>query len=116
MRSVGTNRSGADHLDRQMREVTSGICNVKVVTYITTWCPDCTRSRRVLQRMGLVFAEIDIERVAGSEQAMRSVNGGSSKVPTILIDGPSGRTVLVEPGDRELMDAIRTCSERRPEP
>ena len=85
-------------------------CDVKVVAYITSWCPDCTRSRRVLQRLGYIFAEIDTERVPGSEDAMRAINGGSGKVPTILIDGPGGRSVLVEPGDRELADALRRCS------
>jgi mycoredoxin len=82
---------------------------VKVVAYITTWCPDCSRSRRVLQRLGFPFAEIDIEKIPGSEEAMRAVNGGSGKVPTILIDGPGGRAVMVEPGDRDLSDALRRC-------
>ncbi len=85
-------------------------CDVKVVAYITSWCPDCTRSRRILQRMGYVFAEIDTERIPGSEEAMKAINGGSGKVPTILIDGPGGRSVLVEPSDRELADALRRCS------
>ena len=85
-------------------------CDVKVVAYITAWCPDCTRSRRVFQRLGYGFAEIDTERIPGSEDAMRAINGGSGKVPTILIDGPGGRAVLVEPGDRELTEALRRCS------
>lgn len=85
-------------------------CGVKVVAYITDWCPDCSRSRRVLQRFGIPFAEIDIERIPGSEDAMRAVNGGTGKIPTILIDGPGGRSILVEPGDRELADALRKCS------
>ena len=80
---------------------------VMVVAYITTWCPDCIRSRRVLQKSGVGFVEIDIEKVDGAEDAMRALNGGSGKVPTILIDGPNGRTILIEPGDRELADALR---------
>ena len=92
-----------------MPEQNQNPCEIQVVAYITTWCPDCSRSRRVLQRLGLPFAEIDIEKILGSEEAMRAVNGGSSKVPTILIDGPAGRSVLVEPGDRELTEAIRNC-------
>jgi glutaredoxin len=85
-------------------------CGVKVVAYVTRWCPDCGRSRRVLQRMGLPYVEIDIESTPGSEAAMRAMNGGSGKIPTILVDGPGGRSVLVEPGDRELADAVRHCS------
>ena len=55
------------------------------------------------------FVEIDIEKVAGAEEEMRSANGGSGKVPTILVEGDGVHLVLVEPGDRELADAIRTC-------
>jgi mycoredoxin len=70
---------------------------------VTNWCPDCTRSRRVLQQMGVKFQEIDIESVKGAEQEMRSRNGGSGKVPTILIDD----IVLIEPTDNELRDALK---------
>jgi len=84
-------------------------CEVKIVAYITTWCPDCHRSRRILQRLGVIFAEIDTEKIPGAEEAMKAVNGGSGKVPTILIDGPGGKSVLVEPSDRQLADEIRRC-------
>ena len=80
-----------------------------VVVYITSWCPDCIRSRRVLQRAGVEFVEIDIEKVPGSEDAMRALNGGSGKVPTILIEGQFGRRILIEPSDRELAEALRGC-------
>jgi len=82
---------------------------VKVVAYITSWCPDCIRSRRVLQRMGIAFAEIDIERVVGSEEAMKALNGGSGKVPTILIDTALGRKILIEPSDAELIAALKAA-------
>ena len=74
-----------------------------VVTYTTTWCPDCSRSKRVLKAMGVSFKEIDIEEVAGAEEEMRRLNGGSGKVPTVLIGED---TVLVEPSDVELRAAL----------
>ena len=77
-----------------------------VIAYMTSWCPDCTRSRRVLQRSEAAFVEIDIDKIAGAEDAMRAQNGGSGKVPTILIDSPEGRIVLIEPGDEELQQAL----------
>jgi glutaredoxin len=64
------------------------------------------RSRRVLQRSGFDFEEIDIESVAGAEAAMRSLNGGSGKVPTILIESEQGRHTLVEPSDKDLTDVL----------
>jgi len=80
---------------------------VMVTTYVTSWCPDCARSRRVLQRAGIPFEEIDIESVQGAEETMRALNGGSGKVPTILIESPEDRVILIEPDDRELADALR---------
>lgn len=74
-----------------------------VIAYVTNWCPDCTRSQRLLQQMGVKFHEIDIESVRGAEAEMRSKNGGSGKVPTILIDD----IVLIEPTDNELRDALK---------
>src|SRR5437588_3617281 len=82
---------------------------LKVIAYITGWCPDCSRSRRVLQRMGIPFVEIDIEKIPGAEDGMRALNGGSGKIPTILIQNSHGSIVLVEPSDRELADALRGC-------
>ena len=78
-----------------------------VLAYMTNWCPDCSRSRRVLQRSGIVFEEIDIDNAEGAEAAMRTANGGSGKVPTVVLERGGERVVLIEPGDRELADALR---------
>jgi glutaredoxin len=59
-----------------------------------------------LQRAGVEFVEIDIEKISNAEDAMRAQNGGSGKVPTIFIDGPEGRVTLIEPSDRELNEAL----------
>ena len=50
-----------------------------------------------------------VEEIAGAEAEMRALNGGSGKVPTILIESPAGRTVLIEPGDRQLLDALQVA-------
>ena len=71
--------------------------------YSTTWCGDCRRSKRLLERHGVPYEEVNIE---GSPEAVREVmrlNNGYRSVPTILIEnGP----VLVEPSDRELAQAL----------
>lgn len=87
---------------------------VTIVAYITHWCPDCVRSRRVLQRFGLPFVEIDIEKTPSAEDAMRAINGGSGKVPTILIESAAGRRVLIEPNDHELTVALRSTAQNDP--
>lgn len=80
-----------------------------ITAYMTSWCPDCARSRRVLLRAGMAFREIDIEDVPGAEAEMRALNSGSGKVPTILIESPAGRAILIEPGDRQLLDALQAA-------
>lgn len=86
----------------------TGETSLAVIVYMTSWCPDCTRSRRVLQRTGIKFVEIDIDKTPTAEDSMRAQNGGSGKIPTILIDGPNGRQVLVEPTDNELTRALNS--------
>jgi mycoredoxin len=79
----------------------------KVVAYTTSWCPDCTRSKRVLQRAGVAYEEIDIEEVKGAEDEMRARNGGSGKVPTIFV----GDRILIEPSDAELKEALQELTQ-----
>ncbi len=97
----GNGNVGFVHADKSRGEYP-----VAVIAYMTNWCSDCTRSRRVLQRAGVAFAEIDIDKIPSAEDAMRALNGGSGKVPTILIDGVGGRVVLIEPTDQELSCAL----------
>ena len=73
-----------------------------ITAYTTSWCSDCARSKRVMRRAGVPFAEIDIEKTPGAEETMRALNGNSGKVPTILIENGTCRTILIEPSDREL--------------
>ena len=77
----------------------------EVIAFVTSWCPDCTRSKRLLKRLGVEYSEIDIEAIAGASEAMRAANGGSGKIPTIIVDG----RVLIEPTDRELEAALTTA-------
>lgn len=79
-----------------------------VIAYMTNWCPDCARSRRVLEREGVPYVEIDIDKTPSAEDAMRTLNGGSGKVPTILVDTVEGRLALIEPTDAELTHALRS--------
>ncbi len=74
---------------------------------MTDWCPDCMRAKRVLKQSGLPYEVIDIEKSPGAEEAMRSLNGGSGKIPTIVIQSDTGQLVLIEPGDEELRNALQ---------
>jgi mycoredoxin len=68
------------------------------------------RAKRVLQRAGVPFTEIDIDQVPGAEAAMKALNGGSGKVPTVLIESAGKQMTLIEPSERELAETLRRCS------
>jgi glutaredoxin-like protein len=71
----------------------------KITVYGTTWCPDCTRSKRCLERNGIAYEWRDIEKNAADREYVVKVNRGKRSVPTIVFaDG----SVLVEPSDTEL--------------
>ncbi len=73
-----------------------------ITAYMAGWCSDCWRTRRVLLAAGVPFEEIDVDRVSGAAEEMRRINGGSDKVPTVVV----GDVVLIEPTDFELNKAL----------
>ena len=70
-----------------------------IIMYGTTWCPDCTRAKRILEKNNVPYTWINIEEDKDARQRVREINGGYMSVPTILF--PDG-SVLVEPGNAEL--------------
>ena len=75
----------------------------KIVVYSTSWCPDCHRSKRLLDQYAIDYVEIDIDDHPDAVPIVLHVNNGKRKVPTIVF--PDGST-LSEPGDRELAAKI----------
>jgi mycoredoxin len=76
----------------------------KICMYGTSWCPDTARSKRCLQRLGIVFVWYDIDKDKDACAVVEKVNKGNRSVPTILF--PDG-SVLVEPSDAELEQKCR---------
>ena len=71
----------------------------KIILYGTTWCGDCHRSRRLLDRHEIPYTWIDVDRNPEAKAYIRSVNSGRQVVPTIQF--PDG-ALLFEPSDPEL--------------
>ena len=71
--------------------------------YGTTWCPDCTRAKRVLEKNGLSYAWTNIEQDDTAREYVQRINGGYKSVPTIVF--PDG-SVLVEPANGVLQEKI----------
>lgn len=68
--------------------------------YSTPWCGYCKRLMSQLDREGVEYASVDIERDEAAAQFVMKVNGGNQTVPTVVFaDGsaaanPSLKDVL----------------------
>jgi mycoredoxin len=71
--------------------------------YTTGWCGFCARLKAGLQRDGIEFDEIDIERVPDAAEIVMQANGGNRTVPTVVF--PDG-TTLTNPIVRQVKDKL----------
>ena len=79
-----------------------------VTMYTTQWCGYCVRLKKLMQREGIEFAEVDIENDAQAAELVMQANGGNRTVPTLLfLDG----TALTNPG----IDQVKAQLAQRPE-
>jgi mycoredoxin len=51
--------------------------------YSTTWCGYCYRLRSQLDREGIAYEVVDIERDQAAADYVMSVNAGNQTVPTV---------------------------------
>lgn len=70
-----------------------------IVMYGATWCPDCTRSKRLLDRHRVPYRWVNIEEEPDAAARVMELNGGRRIVPTIVF--PDG-SLLAEPSDAQL--------------
>jgi glutaredoxin 3 len=59
----------------------------EVEIYTTMYCPYCTRARKLLERKGAAFTEIDIIEEPERRAEMIRRAGGRTSVPQIFING-----------------------------
>jgi mycoredoxin len=60
--------------------------------YSTTWCGYCYRLRTQLDREGIEYTVIDIEKDPAAADFVMSVNGGNQTVPTVLFEDGTALT------------------------
>ena len=78
-----------------------------VTMYSTTWCGYCRRLKSQMDREGIAYDEIDIERDPASAAFVMSVNGGNQTVPTVrFVDG----TALTNPTIVEVKKQLATIA------
>jgi mycoredoxin len=73
----------------------------QITVYGADWCGDCRRTKRWLQASGTPYTWID--RDADPALRSRLAEAGYLAIPVVVIPGG---TVLVEPSDRQLAEAI----------
>ena len=60
--------------------------------YSTQWCGYCHRLRTQLDREGISYEVVDIERVPDAAALVERVNNGNQTVPTLVFDDGSALT------------------------
>ena len=78
--------------------------NSNIIIYGTTWCWDCRRARRFLNKNQVTYEWIDIDKDQEAEAYVKRVNQGNRSVPTIIFADDS---ILVEPSNDQLAEKLR---------
>jgi mycoredoxin len=63
-----------------------------VTMYTTTWCGYCVRLKKLMQREGIAYAEVDIEQDESAADVVMRANGGNRTVPTLVFADGSALT------------------------
>ena len=77
--------------------------NSCIILYGTTWCGDCHRSQKFLEKHEIPYEFVNIDQDREGEQYVRKVNKGMRSVPTILFQDGS---TLVEPSNTQLAQKL----------
>jgi mycoredoxin len=79
-----------------------------VTMYTTDWCGYCVRLKKMMQREGIEFAEVNIEHDAQAAELVMKANGGNRTVPTLLFaDG----TALTNPSIDQVKSQLGQLAE-----
>jgi mycoredoxin len=78
-----------------------------LVVYATTWCGDCYRTKRFLDRNNVPYRWVDADEVPGAMELIKAINRGHRTVPTLVF--PDGST-LSEPSNPELARKLGLAS------
>jgi mycoredoxin len=64
----------------------------QMTMYTTSWCGFCRRLKMQLDREGIGYDEVDIERAPDAAEIVMKVNGGNRTVPTVVYPDGSAAT------------------------
>jgi mycoredoxin len=60
--------------------------------YSTTWCGYCHRLKTQMDREGIEYSVVDIEKDPAAADFVMTVNGGNQTVPTLRFDDGTALT------------------------
>lgn len=63
-----------------------------ITMFSTEWCGYCKRLKKMLDREGIGYTEIDIESTPGTPELVEQLNGGNQTVPTVIFPDGSAAT------------------------
>ena len=63
-----------------------------ITMFTTPWCGYCRGLKAALERQGIAYTEVDIERHPASADYVMTVNGGNQTVPTVVFPDGSVAT------------------------
>jgi mycoredoxin len=66
--------------------------SAQVTIYSTPWCGYCQRLKGQLEREGIHYLEVDIEREPDAAAVVERVNHGNQTVPTLVFADGSAMT------------------------
>ncbi len=75
----------------------------QIVVYGASWCPDCHRSRTLLDGHNIGYEWIDIDEDPAAADKVAAINHGNKTIPTIIF---SDKSILVEPSDKALEEKL----------
>lgn len=75
----------------------------KIVLYGADWCPDCHRSRDLLDSLKIEYIYLDIDSDINVKNKMLEITNGLNVIPTIIL--PDGQ-ILQEPSNPDLLKAL----------
>lgn len=78
-----------------------------IVMYSGDHCSDCTRSRRLLDSLGVRYSVIEVDGNPEALEKVMEINGGRKSIPVLLF---SDGTHLTEPSDMKLKSKLEELS------
>ena len=76
-----------------------------ITVYGADWCGDTRRSRALLDRLGLAYADVDVDAHPTAGAWAAAQNGGERRIPVVVL-GAGGATLIV-PSDDAMLAALR---------